>query len=178
MTRGTRTVYPVKRNKGLSSTFQPPEEGWSVQRPKRCDKHGDKDEDNSPKNVNNAPKTIKELSENFKDSWRRTIYNSGLIKVLGLKYPKPLQTQQASEEGRRFNDWNFMRRKMINSNVCIHTGLCIFWQVFFIFFYLSRYYWRPLTMFLSIAFNIPLFLYKSKNICFIFVYNNIHVILH
>ena len=39
--------------KGLSSTFQPPEEGRSVQRPKRCDKHGDKDEDNSPKNVNN-----------------------------------------------------------------------------------------------------------------------------
>ena len=49
---GTRTVYPGKRNKGLSSTFQPPEEGQSVQRPKRSDKHGDKDEDNSPKNVN------------------------------------------------------------------------------------------------------------------------------
>ena len=50
----TRTVYPSKRNKGLSSTFQPPEEGWSVQWLKRCDKHGDKDEDNSPKNVNNV----------------------------------------------------------------------------------------------------------------------------
>ena len=49
----TRTVYPDKWNKGLSSTFQPPEEGRSVQRPKRCDKHGDKDEDSSPKNVNN-----------------------------------------------------------------------------------------------------------------------------
>ena len=54
MTRGTRTVYPGERNKGLSSTFQPPEEGLSVQRPKRCDKHSDKDEDNSPKNVNNV----------------------------------------------------------------------------------------------------------------------------
>ena len=53
MARGTRTVYPSKRNKGLSSTFQPPEEGLCMQWPKRCDKHGDKDEDNSPKNVNN-----------------------------------------------------------------------------------------------------------------------------
>ena len=54
----TRTVYPVKQNKGLSLTFQPPEEGWSVQRPKCCDNHGDKDEDNSPKNVNNPTSTI------------------------------------------------------------------------------------------------------------------------
>ena len=53
MARGTRTVYPGKRNKGLSSTFQIPEEGRSVQRPKHCDKHGDKDENNSPKNVYN-----------------------------------------------------------------------------------------------------------------------------
>ena len=54
MARGTRTVYPSKRNKGLSSTFQQPEEGWSVQQPKSYDKDGDKDEDNSPKNVNNV----------------------------------------------------------------------------------------------------------------------------
>ena len=54
MARGTRTVYPGERNKGLSSTFQPPEEGRSVQQPKLCDIHGDKDEDNSPKNVNNS----------------------------------------------------------------------------------------------------------------------------
>ena len=53
MARGTRTVYPGKRNNGLSSTFQPPEEDRSVQRLKRCDEHDDKDEDNSPKNVNN-----------------------------------------------------------------------------------------------------------------------------
>ena len=52
MAHGTRTVYLSERNKGLSSTFEPPEEGRSVQRPKYCDKHGDKDEDNSPKNVN------------------------------------------------------------------------------------------------------------------------------
>ena len=38
---------------GLGSTFQPPEEGRSVQRPKRCDTHGYIDENNSPKNVNN-----------------------------------------------------------------------------------------------------------------------------
>ena len=50
MARGTRTVYPGKRNKVLSPTLQSPEEGRSVQRPKR----GDKDEDNSPKNVNNT----------------------------------------------------------------------------------------------------------------------------
>ena len=54
MIRGTRTVYPGERNKGLSSTFQPPEEGQSIQQPKRCDKHGNKDEDNSPKNVHNT----------------------------------------------------------------------------------------------------------------------------
>ena len=54
MARGTRTVNPGKRNKGLSSTFQPPEEGWNVEQPKRCDKPGDKVEDNSSKNVNNV----------------------------------------------------------------------------------------------------------------------------
>ena len=54
MARGTSTVYPAQRNKGLSSTFQPPEEERSVQRPKRRDKHGDKDEDDSLKNVNNV----------------------------------------------------------------------------------------------------------------------------
>ena len=52
MARGTRTVYLGKRNKGLSSTFQPLDEGGSVQRPKCCDKHGNKDVVNSPKNVN------------------------------------------------------------------------------------------------------------------------------
>ena len=45
---------PVNKMKGCS-TFQQPEEGQRVQWPKRCDKHGDKDEDNSPKNVNNVP---------------------------------------------------------------------------------------------------------------------------
>ena len=54
MARGTRTVYTSEQNKGLSSTFQPPKEGQSVQQPKRCDKHGNKEEDNSPKNVNNV----------------------------------------------------------------------------------------------------------------------------
>ena len=54
MAYGTRTVYPGKRKKGISSTFQPPEESRSVQQPKCHDKHGDKDEDNSLKNVNNV----------------------------------------------------------------------------------------------------------------------------
>ena len=53
MARGTRTVYPGKWNKGLNSTFQPPEEGWSEQWPR----HGDKDEDNSLKNVNDVHNT-------------------------------------------------------------------------------------------------------------------------
>ena len=57
MARVTRTVYPNERNKGLSLTFQPHEKGQRIQRPKRCDKHGDKDEDNSPKNVNNVHNT-------------------------------------------------------------------------------------------------------------------------
>ena len=48
MARGTRTVYTDKQNKRLSSTFQPPEEGRIIQEPKHCDKHGNKDEDNSP----------------------------------------------------------------------------------------------------------------------------------
>ena len=52
MARGTRTFYPDKRNKGLSSTFKPPEESRSVQWLKCCNKHGDKDEDNISKNLN------------------------------------------------------------------------------------------------------------------------------
>ena len=56
MARGTRTVYPGKQNKGLSSTFEQPEEGQSIQRLKR-ERHGDKNEDNSPKNVNNVHNT-------------------------------------------------------------------------------------------------------------------------
>ena len=51
MAHGTRTVYTSEWNKGLSSTFQPPEEGQSVQQPKCYDKHGNKDEDNSLNNV-------------------------------------------------------------------------------------------------------------------------------
>ena len=54
MTRRTRTVYPGERNKGLSSTFQTPEESRNVRQPKRCDKHDDKDKDNSRKNANNG----------------------------------------------------------------------------------------------------------------------------
>ena len=57
MAYGTRTVFPREQNKGLSLTFQPPEEGWSIQQPKCCDKHGKEDEDNSPKNVNNVHNT-------------------------------------------------------------------------------------------------------------------------
>ena len=65
MARGTRTVYPGE----LSSTFQPPEEGRSVQRPKRCDKHGEKNEDNSPKNVNNVHNTTSQkYRQNYKIS--------------------------------------------------------------------------------------------------------------
>ncbi len=52
MVGGTRTIDPSERNKGFNSTFQPPEEGQSVQRPQRCDKYGDKDKDNNPNNVN------------------------------------------------------------------------------------------------------------------------------
>ena len=48
------TFRPLYAPAFFSSTFQPPEDGRSVQRPKRCDKHGDKDEDNSPKKGNNV----------------------------------------------------------------------------------------------------------------------------
>ena len=53
MACGTRPIYSSNWNKELSSIFQPPEEGQSVQWLKRCVKHGDKDGDNGPKNVNN-----------------------------------------------------------------------------------------------------------------------------
>ena len=69
MARGTRTVYPGKRNKGLSSTFQPPEEGRTVQRPKRWDKHGEKDEDNSPENVNNENSWIHTFPKSISAMW-------------------------------------------------------------------------------------------------------------
>ena len=55
---GTRTVYPTERKKGQGLTLQTPDEDRCIQRPKRCDKYGDKDEDNSPKkNVNNVHNT-------------------------------------------------------------------------------------------------------------------------
>ena len=58
MAHGTRTVYTGKRNnKGLSLTFQPPEESRSIQQLKCCDKHGDKDKDNSLKKVNSVHNT-------------------------------------------------------------------------------------------------------------------------
>ena len=50
VTRSNQHLYP-------NSTFQAPEEGLSVEQPKLCDKHGDKDEDKSPKNVNNIHNT-------------------------------------------------------------------------------------------------------------------------
>ena len=43
VTGSNQRLYPLC-HKWLSSTFQPPEEGLSVQRPKCCDKHGDKDQ--------------------------------------------------------------------------------------------------------------------------------------
>ena len=53
MAHASRTVDPGKQNKELSSTFPPTEEGRSIQWPK----HGAKDEDNSPKNVNDVHNT-------------------------------------------------------------------------------------------------------------------------
>ena len=65
--------YPCKQKKGLSSTFQPSEEIWSVQWPKRCDKHGNKDEDNSLKNVNSVHNTPsqKYRQVSLSPSWQR-----------------------------------------------------------------------------------------------------------
>ena len=55
---------PVSEIKVLSSTFQPTEEGKSVLHPKFCDKHGDKDEDNSQKNVNNDFRNVSSILGN------------------------------------------------------------------------------------------------------------------
>ena len=74
MARGTRTVYHSKWNKRLSSIFQPPEEVWSVQQLKRCDKQGDKDEVNSPKNVNNVSKKIVKINVHWKLDFFIQIY--------------------------------------------------------------------------------------------------------
>ena len=57
MARGIEQSTPGKRIKGLSLINQPSEEDQSVQRAKRRDKHCDKDEDNSPENVNNVHNT-------------------------------------------------------------------------------------------------------------------------
>ena len=86
MAHGTRRVYPDEQNKGQSSIFQPPEDGRGVQWPKRCDKHGDKDEDNSPKNVNNVQFFLLSaflLSIEVKLNWRPegSLFNSYYTKV-------------------------------------------------------------------------------------------------
>ena len=65
-----------ERNKGLSLTFQPPEESRGVQRPKRCDKHGDKDEDNSPKNVNENLCSYEKVIFGTSDKNKRFIHRS------------------------------------------------------------------------------------------------------
>ena len=58
MANGIRTGDPRGFNKGRSSKFregslirQTPEEGWRTYRSKRCG-NNNKDEDNSPKNLN------------------------------------------------------------------------------------------------------------------------------
>ena len=73
MAHGTRTVYPGKQYKGLSLTFQPPEEDRSIQRLKCGDKHGNKDEDNSPKNVNNVHNTS---SQKYRQILINLLYNT------------------------------------------------------------------------------------------------------
>ena len=65
MARGTKTVYPGKQNQWLSSTFQPPEEDRSVQRPKRCDKRSNENKDYCPKNVNNVRENSYKISDIF-----------------------------------------------------------------------------------------------------------------
>lgn len=50
MTGETRTIYSIRRNKGISSL---PEECLSVQWPKRC-KYSNEDKDHSLNNANNV----------------------------------------------------------------------------------------------------------------------------
>ena len=66
MANGIRTGDPRGFNKGRSSKFregfrvrQTPEEGRRTYRPKRC---GNKDEDNSPKNLNDKKRELAKLS--------------------------------------------------------------------------------------------------------------------
>lgn len=52
MACGTRTIHPGGRNKAFGSIFRSPEEGRSVQWPRR--RECDSKDDNSPNNVNRA----------------------------------------------------------------------------------------------------------------------------
>ena len=63
MANGIRTGDPRGFNKGRSSKFregsrvrQTPQEGWKTYRPKRCG-NNNKDEDNSPKTLNDKTHT-------------------------------------------------------------------------------------------------------------------------
>ena len=81
MTNGIRTGDPRGFNKGRSSKFregsrvrQTPEEGRRTYRPKRCgNNNNNKDEDNSPKNLND--KNQQASSQKFRQ----------LIKGFGIK---------------------------------------------------------------------------------------------
>ena len=68
MANGIRTGDPRGFNKGCSSKFregsrvrQTPEEGWRTYRPKRCGNNY-KDEDNSPKNLNDKNTKVQFLT--------------------------------------------------------------------------------------------------------------------
>ena len=84
MANGIRTGDPRGFNKGRSSKFregsrvrQTPEEGRRTYRPKRCG-NNNKDEDNSPKNLND--KNQQASSQKFRQQKYLNIYQQ-------LKYP-------------------------------------------------------------------------------------------
>ena len=89
MAHGTRTVYPGEQNKGLSSIFQLPEEGWSVQRLKHCAKHGDKDDDNSLKNVYNVHNISSQKYRHKYIGFARVGFY-GISTIVGYLMPNPL----------------------------------------------------------------------------------------
>ena len=77
MARGIRTGDPRGFNKRRSSKFregprvrQTPEEGRRAYRPKRCG-NNNKDEDNSPKTLNDKKKMSKERKKSVKNEYQR-----------------------------------------------------------------------------------------------------------
>ena len=97
MAYGIRTGDPRGFNKGRSSKFhessrvqQTPEKGWRIYWLKHCE-NNNKDEDNSPKTLNDKKISLYSL--------KQTIYPHGIFKEFSLLNLRTVTEIQTSEEG-------------------------------------------------------------------------------